>query len=324
MGACRVQRGYVLLATLGVMAVLSLMLSSLSYQARVETAIERHVLEASKLRAAARGAVHTVAARLRAHARDPAYSGRADWSTAAGLYRDQALGDSRYTIHNPLFRQGPVDERPALIGPGDAESRLNVNLVTREQLMGLPGFPASLADAIVSRRESLGGEAPALDPENLELIAAPFRRLRDLTAIPGVDEEFLFGPPNRFQTAFGDHLTAASTGRINVNTASREVLQAIGFTEQQADILLSLRRQNKTLESHAQLLETLGLELTEADAHAAWQERLGPVIYRSYTFNLEAEAWKPNAPVQVRIAAAIYTGGERLTLFRWHERTEES
>jgi type II secretory pathway component PulK len=84
----------VLIITLWVMVMLSVMVTTLAYQVRVEASVERWSLNQSRLRWVARGGVHMAGALLREHAGDDYHSPYDDWWENEALWKELTLGDA--------------------------------------------------------------------------------------------------------------------------------------------------------------------------------------------------------------------------------------
>ncbi len=312
-------RGYVLIVTLWVMMLLSLMLAGLSYQVRVETALERRALEQSKLRLAARGAIHQASARLRSHATDKYHSPQAPWWSEESLYRNQSIGEVLVSL--PSSRP-PVSEAP-LFGLDDEESRLNINKAEPEHLMGFPGISTVLAESMVrfrrERQENSGdrlGSGTGTDVEaSGKLVNGPLRTLRELLEVEGVSEELLFAPRDGGKPPLASFLTCTSSGRVNINSAPEEVLTALGFGEGVVNLIMSQRRQGIVYRSVEDAASALHLDTSGKK----WKRLSKYLSVRSNTFRVRAFATLPGREQAYNTEATVYIGGEKLVFARWRE-----
>ena len=309
-----------LIVTLWVMVILGGLLTSLGYQVRVETALERRALEQSKLRWAARGAVHLACARLREHANDSYHSPLDDWWSDSQVYRERPLGEALVS----LWRPSTTDQQQLEYGLDDAESRLNINTAEPEQLMGFPGVSTVLAEAIARYRrerqeqEEKGEPSPegGEDRTKRVLIDGPIRSLRELLAVDGVTEQLLFGVGEDGRQPLARYLTSASSGRVNINSAPEAVLGAVGFSEGVVNLLLAQRRQGvvyRSLEDARSALDVAG------DQGNKWQRLERFLTVRSSTFHLRALAVLAATGAEYNAEATVFTGEDRLLLTRWQE-----
>ncbi len=147
----------------------------------------------------------------------------------------------------PMKRSGVVDE----------ESKINVNTATEivlrsliKTILGLDDTRAhDLAQALVDWRESPGGEIKDFYSgsyyENLEdpypIKKANFEIIDELLLVKGIDMP-TFKRLSPYLTVYGD-------GRVNINTASRPVLMALGLGGELADKVLYVRAGKDGIES---------------------------------------------------------------------------
>ncbi len=180
----RKNHGFVLLATLWVMTMLSAIALTMAYQVRVEASVERNALDVSQLRLAARGGVHVAAAKLVASRSSEEES--TDVSEA-GIDQQEwqsiVVGDAKVSIFRSLGAARAIAaetgasgaatpvaknkddadtaarEKSERYGPDDHESRLNINVAEAAQLTGFPGVSTVLAEEIARYRRSLQSES---------------------------------------------------------------------------------------------------------------------------------------------------------------------
>ena len=122
----------------------------------------------------------------------------------------RAQRESDQTEYDTLFELGGQQEKE--LGDGkiiytiiDEESNININTASQDILMRLPGME----------------EETAKDIAGSEL--KPFSSLEELFLIEEIDEETY--------DEFKDLVTVYGSGRVNINTASEEVLAVLGFDE---------------------------------------------------------------------------------------------
>ncbi len=321
------QRGFVLIVTLWVLVILGVLLSNLSYQVRVEAAVERWALNRSQLRWAARGAVHAAAARVREHLKDEFHSPAAEWWSDEGLYREQAFGEASVSLLRPAYGGEPA------YGLDDQESRLNINVAHPDHLMGFPGVSSVLAEAIVlfrlERQEALeedaeeSGRQTAPEPtgeaqdesDSNELVAGPIRSLRELLVVEGVTEELLFDAHEE-RPPLASLLTTLSSGKVNINSASEPVLKAIGLGEEAVAAILERRQEEET--AFRSVDDVLGM--LDPAMNPKKRTRLEALLaVRSSTFRFKAEATLPQRKRALVLEALLSSGDEALAFVRWQE-----
>ncbi|MFZ2385126.1 MAG: helix-hairpin-helix domain-containing protein [Candidatus Omnitrophota bacterium] len=139
------------------------------------------------------------------------------------------------------------EERSKTIGSGeliytveDEESRIDINQNSVEVIARLPGLTGESANAIVNSR------------------LRPFTAKEELLLVEGISEEVFDG--------FKDFICLYSGGKVNINTAPREVLTALGIDPALVNIIVDFRRgqdgkegtaDDEIFESTAEILDRL-------------------------------------------------------------------
>lgn len=155
----------------------------------------------------------------------------------------------------------------------DEESKMNINKMPTKFLKKLPGLDEDIAIEI---RQSL---------------FRPFHVKEELLLVEGVDEEIYL--------EVSPFITVQSNGRININTASTEVLASLGFDDSLVRIILSFRegpddiegtKDDGVFKSQGTIVDVLGSFYGLSDA----QEQqlmivLGWLDVRGKTFSLRVE-----------------------------------
>jgi len=101
----------------------------------------------------------------------------------------------------------------------DESALINLNLASVDVLARLPGMNKELAEAIVNSG------------------LRPFSTINEVLLVEGISKEnFLL---------FKDLITVYGMGKVNINTASKAVFVALGLDEEEADLILRFRRENK-------------------------------------------------------------------------------
>lgn len=182
------------LLALWVVVLATAVVASLQTFAFSEAVTGREALGRVRAYWAARAGIEAVIAVLQRDAEDP------DPVNAFALERELAavsegvLGSTRYRIAH-------TREGREVLGPADAHAKLNVNLMTREQLLLVPFMSEDVADAILDWVDSdddtrpLGAEAGyyASLPLPLQPRNAPLRSLAELELVAGVYPEYVRG-----------------------------------------------------------------------------------------------------------------------------------
>jgi general secretion pathway protein K len=302
------RRGFALVAVLWVLVLTSALAVELHAGVRADQRVAASARAQTRAKWAARGGMARAVETLRARLARAAVGG-------AGLVTTDTL-----LVDVPEFDLDRVKVKARIV---DARSRLQLNLATAEELRAL--FVAvgvefdratSLANATVRwRGEHLPPfEAEPRDSSRIALRPPPgaFAAVEELRDVPGVTEDdYARAAP---------HLTVASDGRINLNTAPVPVLMTLrGIGRREAEVLVDRRRRAPLLTPY-ELVELLprgsrtGLqdELAALAARTAFVPREGEI---------RVEARAPGASAVGRLyAVAVMTGGTRLPVVGVAER----
>lgn len=136
------------------------------------------------------------------------------WRNNSGSFKDVALGNGFFSVNYETGNQ-------KIYGIVDEESKININTASKETLKRLEKLNTDKVEKILkSRRKAI------------------FRKPSELVSRGIVRSEAFAG-----QNGLKNYVTVWGKGKININTASREVLSAIpGFYFKDVDKILSYRR----------------------------------------------------------------------------------
>ena len=332
------QRGSVLIVSMVVLVLISAMAARIVYQTRLELKIQQQVNALTGLRAVARGAAHQVAGFLSAHVEETSNGPTLSWWIEQAPRAPLTLSAGEATIvvgmRVPLMpEEAPdpddrTDEEEVANGLIDAEALLNINTATPEQLMAFPGFSNVIAEAIISYREGLiksvgdqvgsqseAGTSQPSDAPALNYVAAPFRSVHDLLQVEGITEAILYKSIVELEGAVADFLTCCSNGRVNINTAPHPVLMGAGFSEEEANVLVSERERG----THFKDLSIFGTVLPPIDDEERRQRLEQAITVRSSTFPLTIEATSTTSGHSVVLVARIFLDETSARFVSWRE-----
>lgn len=124
----------------------------------------------------------------------------------------------------------------------DESSRIGLNGASRGTLIiiltnsGVDDADAEeLADAILDWRDAddqtreNGAEDDEYDSDGYEAKDGPFSTVEELLLVKGVDEDILYGNPDRELTGIFDQVSVCNRAGMNVNTISSATMQALGM-----------------------------------------------------------------------------------------------
>jgi type II secretory pathway component PulK len=270
------KKGLVLVAVLWLVVVLMAIVAVLGRQARLDMKVTMARMEGIRCRWACRGGIEKAIGVLNEDTRE-SDSLIDTWSDNAEEFNDVALSTGPLSGEGCLFSVGVVDEA----------SKLNINIATKEQLMGLPNMVEDIADSIISWRDSndtasgLGAVSGYYEslPFGYRSRKGPFRTLRELLLVKGVTEDLMFNVQRstfNVQRSGGwiEYLTcysydnnkdASGSTRVNVNTADQNELQtSLGLSRSNARWIVE-NRNNKQYQSIADLISQGGSQTAPTD-----------------------------------------------------------
>lgn len=242
------ERGVTMIVVLWVIMVLSLLISGFAYTMHVETQVASFSRKELKAALLARSGVEVARMQLVLHLKTPTEVGfealNQVWATNESLYVDHELGEGKFNVKVT-----------------DEESKLPINRLTEEQLKRLldvlavdPGERDIIADSILDWREP--GDLHRLNGAKTDYYQTltppyaakngPLDRVEELRLVRGVTKELFEGTPGTDREpgvpGLRDLLTTTSSGKINVNTASALVLEAMfGLDEAHAAAVVARR-----------------------------------------------------------------------------------
>jgi general secretion pathway protein K len=260
----RRQKGAVLIFALWVLTFLAAMALNLGYGIRQKITFVKRIEERSQANHIAEGGVKTAMALLFEDLQKSDYQ----YSPAAKAFRH----NNRTRFEDIHVADGscevgysaPTDDRKLerRFGVADEEGKINVNTADKLVLKRIVALAlsmdeenaAKIAEAIFDWRQAGESELKGFYSEDYYASLQfpypkknlPFELPDELMLVRGIDRE-AFDILSNYLTVYGD-------GHVNINTASKPVLVALGLTEETADKLLKARRGNdgmdNTLDDH--------------------------------------------------------------------------
>lgn len=321
------ETGFVLLASLWVMVMLGVVLATMSYQVRVEATLERRFIDRSKLRLAARGAIHLAMARMQTHT-ESWHSRSDEWWATESHWRNIEIGDVFIDVVPILPASQKDTPQDPQYGPVDTESRININSASVDQLAALPGVSESAAGNLINIREQIRIDFGAAtgqtsvrsvatendDSRQPQLINGPITSIESVLERAGIDWQTQQNDAESL--ALPELLTTISSGNINVNTASLEVLAAVGLSRDSITTLVSHRR-SQPIESPEELSDLVG-QIDNEEGRSLFEI----LDTRSATFHITAVARLAQRDAEFRVEAVVFNDGERLRVVNWIERDD--
>jgi general secretion pathway protein K len=244
-------RASILIIALWSVSLLTIMAVSLGFQVRQKLILVKRLDERDKVRLIAEAGVRKAISQLNLETEEKYTSLNQKWSSNPEAFKEVAVGEGMFSV---ICETGSGETRFGLV---DEESKININKASVQvmaRLFNLAGLDESeagdLASSIVDWRDedsqlnSPGGGEDSyyrLLPEPYEAKNAPFQALDELLLVKGVNEN-IFQKIRKYITIYGN-------GRVNINTAAKPVLMAVGYSENIADRIIAFRNGKDALEA---------------------------------------------------------------------------
>lgn len=243
-------KGSILITALWAVALLTVFAVILGAQTRYKTALVARLEDADRLRYVAEAGVKKAAALVKEE-KDNIYNSMMDpWSDDPQALRNVATDIGKFTVSYDYYydRSRPPQTRYGLV---DEERKLNINKCDLKSLKRLitlttgleDQFAQNLAASIIDWRDNddmLSLPVGSAESRHYRSLSYPYESknedsevLDELYMVNGMDE-VIFDRLKEYLTVFG-------SGKINVNTAPKEVLLATGLSHALVDDILEIR-----------------------------------------------------------------------------------
>lgn len=146
------------------------------------------------------------------------------WAHNPEAFQGATLGQGSFTVSYPL--PGEDGKEGFVYGVVDEDRKIDINTASKAVLVRLPGMTEEIADSILDWRKEHSGLGKSQD--------RPFKVLEELLLVEGMTVEL-------FQ-ALRPSITIYTDGKVNLNTAPREVLKALDMADGLVNKLLRFRR----------------------------------------------------------------------------------
>ena len=137
------RRGFATLLVLVVLAMASIVIIAVQTSAYTQAMTGREALARVRAHWAARAGIEATLAALEWDTQNPS-------GTNAFAERDDMADAAEGSFKESIYRVSHTEEGKEVLGPADAHAKLNVNLLTHEQLMTLPLMTVSLLNAMLT------------------------------------------------------------------------------------------------------------------------------------------------------------------------------
>jgi helix-hairpin-helix protein len=209
----RASDGSVLIQVLWTLAILVLLSLALGYTTALDQRLVSYQRDRLTALYLAKAGYLRALVELEREPIPPASSYLDSWAHNPEAFRQVPLGSGSFTVSYAWPGQdGSAD---VVYGVVDEERKININTAPKAILARLPGMTEEIADALLEWR--------AKHKSLVEMEDRPFKVLEELWLVDGMTHE-VFQALQPFVTVYSD-------GKVNLNTAPREVLPALGMSE---------------------------------------------------------------------------------------------
>ena len=242
-------RGTILIISLWSLCLLTTFSVILGYQVRQKLTLVNRLDERDKLHFIAEAAIKKAAVELKKEPEKTYDALKDTWSNNISAFKEIDIGDGKFSIlYDYIDEQSGIQE--TRFGLLDEERKININKLDAtvlRRLFHILGFDEiesqELAASIVDWRDSDSelsipiGSAEDSYYRNLtypyEAKDAEFEALDEILLVKGMTQD-------TFQN-LKDYITIYGSGKVNINTASKPVLLALGLDDDIVDKILLFR-----------------------------------------------------------------------------------
>lgn len=302
------QQGFVLVVVMWVLAILTIITLGLVNRIMLDHRMAYYALDQDRAMMMARGAVQ----RGIVEVRNKAFK---DWlkkDEFGGMtYLGQPWARPKNMLDGEIYNAEGMDRDICRYVIEDAERFININTCNRKVLESIDVLSAGAERAIKARRS---------DPVHEQEGISQFQAIEELRYLRDVKDDDWFGEDD--EPGLKDILTVYG-GRVNFNTASREVLQNIPeLSDNAIDALLGYRiggdgelgtADDQGFRDYADVTEKTGI--TGDDLQALRDH----CSYRSSYYIVTGIATLQGGKVRAKCSAVVYVEGNEATEVAWKE-----
>lgn len=233
-------QGSILIIALWVLTILSLMATTISFYAMLQMKVVRlHVSQVQDRYLAQAG--FTWAMNILVESDDGKYEAlNQKWAVNPGSFKEKKMGDGIFSV--AYTRSVPDAGLVTTFGFIDEESKININTAPKEVLMRLPeATEEAVASLIDWRDQDSAAQREGAEKDYYERLDVPYpskdgpvEALEELLLVRGITKENW--------VKWNDLLTVYGSGKVNINTASKEVLKILGLEETLISKILLFRQ----------------------------------------------------------------------------------
>lgn len=182
------------------------------------------------------------------------------------------------------------------VAVSDESGRVNINKAAKEMLALLPGITEETQKDIIANR--------------------PYLRKEELLYLESVTKEMYYGRPEVNILGLKDLITVYSDGKININTAAKEVLQSIpGMDEAALEAILNFRSVNTFKDSNSLLNDLINLGVSSETA----SKIINLLTVSSNVYKIKTSALHKRYAISCQIAAVVQRAAKQIKIISWEE-----
>jgi general secretion pathway protein K len=249
-----------------------------------------------------------------------------------------SLDEQWHSLHQ--FTPTPADQRGANIDTGswcvtwkltDLSARINVNLAGAELLVGLNGLDEAAVAGIldwIDADDITGPDGAESDfyralQSPYKCKNAPLDCIDELLLIKGISPQIFYAPaqsqfPNDQQDAAGpaDLLTTYGDGRININNAAQQVLQALPILSYTAvDHIIARQNSAQKFTSIRDIQDSANFDIAEKLV------LIQAARFNTNHFRLDIAVQKKARPLPCRFVAIIERRDQNTGILAWRRKS---
>ncbi|MBI1869995.1 MAG: general secretion pathway protein GspK [Chlamydiae bacterium] len=232
-------QGSILILSLWILTLLTLMASSLSFYTMLRVKVLRYRMDQVVGRYLAEAGVHWAMLALATRDLDSYESLSQGWSNSPSMFKEKMVGNGKFSLS---YSEIDLDlGLQTYFGIIDEERKINLNTAPKQVLLELPDSTEEIVDAIIDWRdvnptpERKGAEKDYYQDLDIPYPAkdGPMEDISELLLIKNITPKLL--------EKWADFVTIYGDGKVNVNTASREVLEMIGLDDSLIEKFMEFR-----------------------------------------------------------------------------------
>ncbi len=306
------KKGFILVSVLWMIALLSFVILGFGRRVMLDRRASAYTLDVAEARLLAHSAVQRGILELR----NKAIVDVSNPEDTGGTHLGQSWAQPKSLIKDlKIFEWGEdKSEDDVYFVITDEESKINLNSTPEEILEEVQGINRGIIRQIMKRRKEAVHQDEGISPFQIE---------EELRYLRGVKDEDWFGDDRT--PGLKDMFTVHGSGKININTASEQVLKCIPKLGDRAiGVIMKYRAgadgqigtsDDKGFANLQELIENTGLSGDPLEAIKKY------CVFYSTCYKIRGYATLRNGRIRVLCTAVVYIESTNANLIRWQEET---